>query len=309
MRRGGRIGIIGQDHLHQQAKRLPDAASSAEDRDLAVRQPCCGGREAPGELSDLHNAVSVAANGGRTRIADLPHDEGVGDMKSMHRGSVGCCSRIYVRRALESKSISLAAATTEPPPVPLRPVTLAFSTSPPVNMGRKRVRADQHGQHGQFHMLDADMLHVALPGSPAHLASPTAQRPDRQRPDRPPRPRLRQTGAAGVPPGAPQQQRQPFRGRQHAPPPPQVANGPSVALHRGHFVGWSPTEVTSGAATADATAIAIARASGDIEIWDSLNWNCLKVPMSTLAHAHRCLDAASDSPAEYTVFEYKPGIM
>ncbi len=160
-------------------------------------------------------------------------------------------------------------------------------------MGRKRVRADQHGQHGQqgqFHMMDADMLHVGLPGSPAHLASPTAQRPDRQRPDRPPRPRLRQTGAAGVPPGAPQQQqqRQPFRGRQHAPPL-QAANGPpgpSVALHRGRFVGWSPTEVTSGAATADATAIAIARASGDIEIWDSLNWNCLKVP-NVIAYASR----------------------
>ena len=186
-----------------------------------------------------------------------------------------------VSTVCRTESITQAAAITEPPPVPQRPVSLAFSTSPPVNMGRKRVMPDQHPQLS-FH--DAEVLHFPWPASALHQVSPPAQRPDRQRPDRPPRPRLRQVGAAGVPPGAPQQQRQPFRGRQHVPPT-QAAHGPpgpSVAVHRGRFVGWSPTEVTSGAATADATAIAIARASGDIEIWDSLNWNCLKVSMGIL---------------------------
>ena len=142
-------------------------------------------------------------------------------------------------------------------------------------MGRKRVLPNQFIE---LFSTEADTVHIPMPGSAEELAALAQHERDRNRPDRPPRPRPRQNGAAGVPPGAPHQQRQPPQGRQHVAS--QAAHGqpgPSIALNRGRFVEWSPTEVTSGAATADATAIAIARASGDIEIWDSLNWNCLKV--------------------------------
>ena len=134
-------------------------------------------------------------------------------------------------------------------------------------MGRKRVHAD--ADFFELEPVEAHTVHIPANGLLAAPPSLTTHRPDR-----PPR-RPRQPGAAGRASGRAAQGRAP---RQQPVPPVRCdPPGPSLALHRGRFAEWSPTAVTSGAATADATVIAIARASGDIEIWDSLNWNGLKV--------------------------------
>ena len=130
-------------------------------------------------------------------------------------------------------------------------------------MGRKRVQADSLYE---LVPVEAEIVHIPANGlleTPPSLAT--------YRPDRPPR-RHNQSRAAGNAAARSAQRHIPQQQPVHREPP-----GPSMALHRGRFAEWSPTAVTSGAATSDATVIAIARASGDIEIWDSLNWNCLKV--------------------------------
>ena len=49
-----------------------------------------------------------------------------------------------------------------------------------------------------------------------------------------------------------------------------------LALHCGKFVPWRPTAVLALAATGDGSVVALARESGDIEIWDTEIWHCIK---------------------------------
>ena len=67
----------------------------------------------------------------------------------------------------------------------------------------------------------------------------------------------------------------------------QAAEEGCLALHCGKFVPWRPTAVLALAATGDGSVVALARESGDIEIWDTEIWHCIKA--STL----RVLDLAA----------------
>ena len=50
-----------------------------------------------------------------------------------------------------------------------------------------------------------------------------------------------------------------------------------TALHRAQFVDWRPTAAVTAAVTADGTALAVARDSGRIEVWDTDCWALLTV--------------------------------
>ena len=63
----------------------------------------------------------------------------------------------------------------------------------------------------------------------------------------------------------------------------QAAEEGCLALHCGKFVPWRPTAVLALAATGDGSVVALARESGDIEIWDTEIWHCIKA--STLKSA------------------------
>ena len=56
----------------------------------------------------------------------------------------------------------------------------------------------------------------------------------------------------------------------------QEAEDGCLALHCGKFVPWRPTAVLALAATGDGSVVALARESGDIEIWDTEIWHCIK---------------------------------
>ena len=69
----------------------------------------------------------------------------------------------------------------------------------------------------------------------------------------------------------------------------QAAEEGPLALHCGKFVPWRPTAVLALAATGDGSVVALARESGDIEIWDTEIWHCIKAsPLRVLD-----LDAAA----------------
>lgn len=56
-----------------------------------------------------------------------------------------------------------------------------------------------------------------------------------------------------------------------------------LALHRARFVKWTPTPVVAMKASADGTVLALARASGDLEIWDTEYWTLVQVPVLNVA--------------------------
>lgn len=57
--------------------------------------------------------------------------------------------------------------------------------------------------------------------------------------------------------------------------PPQ--NETLVALHRARFVDWSPSAATASAVSGDGTLLAVARESGDVELWQTDHWTCITV--------------------------------
>ena len=62
------------------------------------------------------------------------------------------------------------------------------------------------------------------------------------------------------------------------PPPEQpAAQLDMLALQRGRFVKWQPSPVLCGAVTGDGTVAAVGREDGQIELWDTLSWQLLKV--------------------------------
>lgn len=50
-----------------------------------------------------------------------------------------------------------------------------------------------------------------------------------------------------------------------------------LAIQRGRFVQWQPAPVICSAVTADGTVAAVGREDGQIELWDTLSWQLLKV--------------------------------
>ncbi len=62
-----------------------------------------------------------------------------------------------------------------------------------------------------------------------------------------------------------------------APPEQLLAQQDMLALQRGRFVRWQPSPVLCGAVTADGTVAAVGREDGQIELWDTLTWQLLKV--------------------------------
>jgi hypothetical protein len=50
-----------------------------------------------------------------------------------------------------------------------------------------------------------------------------------------------------------------------------------VALHRARFVDWSPTAATASAVSGDGTLLAVARESGNVELWQTDHWSCITV--------------------------------
>ena len=50
-----------------------------------------------------------------------------------------------------------------------------------------------------------------------------------------------------------------------------------LAIQRGRFVQWQPSPVVCSAVTADGTVAAVGREDGQIELWDTLSWQLLKV--------------------------------
>ncbi len=50
-----------------------------------------------------------------------------------------------------------------------------------------------------------------------------------------------------------------------------------LAIQRGRFVQWQPAPVLCSAVTADGTVAAVGREDGQIELWDTLSWQLLKV--------------------------------
>lgn len=56
-----------------------------------------------------------------------------------------------------------------------------------------------------------------------------------------------------------------------------------TALHHIRFIDWTPTAVVSIAPSPDGTVVAVARESGDLELWETDDWQCLQV------YLHTCL--------------------
>ena len=102
---------------------------------------------------------------------------------------------------------------------------------------------------------------VHAPSAPGSVSGPASKRP-------------KATGRAA--PG-PRSGTRPVPAGQKAPARPSRKLSSSLAIHRGRFASWSPSAVSCGAASADGTVAAICRESGDIELWDALNWKCLQV--------------------------------
>ena len=50
-----------------------------------------------------------------------------------------------------------------------------------------------------------------------------------------------------------------------------------IALHKARLVDWTPTAVTAASATADGTVLAVARESGNIELWQTEHWHLITV--------------------------------
>lgn len=50
-----------------------------------------------------------------------------------------------------------------------------------------------------------------------------------------------------------------------------------VALHRARFLDWSPTAATASAVSGDGSLLAVARESGDVELWQTDHWTCITV--------------------------------
>ena len=50
-----------------------------------------------------------------------------------------------------------------------------------------------------------------------------------------------------------------------------------LALHKARFVEWTPTAAVASAASDDGSVLAVARESGDIELWQTDYWHCLAV--------------------------------
>lgn len=58
----------------------------------------------------------------------------------------------------------------------------------------------------------------------------------------------------------------------------QPAAQPDIlALQRGRFIKWQPSPVLCGAVTGDGSVAAVGREDGQIELWDTLSWQQLKV--------------------------------
>lgn len=75
----------------------------------------------------------------------------------------------------------------------------------------------------------------------------------------------------------PSQPSQRASGKRGPPPEQQPAHPDMLALQRGRFVKWQPSPVICGAVTADGTVAAVGREDGQIELWDTLSWQLLKV--------------------------------
>lgn len=75
--------------------------------------------------------------------------------------------------------------------------------------------------------------------------------------------------------GQPRGQRKPQH-QQHQPAA-QPALPDVLAIQRGRFVQWQPAPVLCSAVTADGTVAAVGREDGQIELWDTLSWQLLKV--------------------------------
>ena len=67
-------------------------------------------------------------------------------------------------------------------------------------------------------------------------------------------------------------------------------------LHRFEYVDWKPSGVRQLTATPDGEWLALARASGDVEIWESHHWTLLKVQTTQWSGMHfsSCLNAETD---------------
>ena len=55
-----------------------------------------------------------------------------------------------------------------------------------------------------------------------------------------------------------------------------------IALHRARFVEWEPTAAVASGASGDGTVLAVARESGDVELWNADHWSCITVRCSSL---------------------------
>ena len=53
-----------------------------------------------------------------------------------------------------------------------------------------------------------------------------------------------------------------------------------LALHRARFVEWEPTAAVASGASGDGTVLAVARESGDVELWNADHWSCIAVRCS-----------------------------
>lgn len=45
-----------------------------------------------------------------------------------------------------------------------------------------------------------------------------------------------------------------------------------IAVHKARLADWSPSAVTAASATADGTVLAVARESGNVELWQTEHW-------------------------------------
>ncbi|KAK9805376.1 hypothetical protein WJX73_008329 [Symbiochloris irregularis] len=71
-----------------------------------------------------------------------------------------------------------------------------------------------------------------------------------------------------------------------------------AAMHRAQFVDWRPTAATAAAVSADGTAVAVARESGRIEVWNTDSWALLSASSGSRDSSISCLawpNTASDT--------------
>jgi hypothetical protein len=82
-----------------------------------------------------------------------------------------------------------------------------------------------------------------------------------------------------------------------------AAEADILALQRGRFITWQPSPVLCGAVTGDGSVAAVGREDGQIELWDTLSWQLLKV--LACHYAHNCSPIYGRRNMEFAHIHYR----